>query len=322
MKNLISLLIKMIIIIVSVGSSLAQESNKDKIFPVLKGPYFGQKLPGKTPEVFAEDILSYFKNSSIGLSFTKGGKELFYSSWGGPAGVIVKMTKLLNNKWTEPVPAPFSGKNRDWDQNLSPDGSTLVFSSMRSGKGDGKNKKDSDIWFAKRKSSGVWGEAEPLDTIINTGLHQVHPTISSKGTLYFFLQDTVRGLKPDIYMSEYVNGRYNKPVRLGNTVNTEKNPEADPFIAPDESYIIFNSTRPDGLGRGDIYISFRNKDNSWSQAVSMGPDINSETHDYCGRVSPDGKYFFFSRRNSEKKYSDFYWVDAGFIEELRKKNVK
>jgi hypothetical protein len=49
---------------------------------------------------------------------------------------------------------------------------------------------------------------------------------------------------------------------LGPSVNSEYN-EADPFVAPDESYLIFQSKRPGGFGNNDLYISFRNKGGQW-----------------------------------------------------------
>jgi Tol biopolymer transport system component len=59
----------------------------------------------------------------------------------------------------------------------------------------------------------------------------------------------------DIYYSEWDLNNFKTPVKLESSVNTSSY-EADVFVAPDESYLIFCSTRPSGLGRGDLYISF------------------------------------------------------------------
>ena len=45
--------------------------------PVLKGPYLGQKSPGKTPEIFAPGIIST-NALEICISFAPGGKELYF----------------------------------------------------------------------------------------------------------------------------------------------------------------------------------------------------------------------------------------------------
>jgi hypothetical protein len=44
-------------------------------------------------------------------------------------------------------------------------------------------------------------------------------------------------------------------ISLSDFINTPHY-EADVFIDPGESYIIFCANRPDGLGEGDPYISF------------------------------------------------------------------
>jgi hypothetical protein len=59
-----------------------------------------------------------------------------------------------------------------------------------------------------------------------------------------------------------------------------------------------------GGGRG-LYISFRKNDGSWT--VAQNTDIPGG----LPKVTPDGKYFFFSRDK------DVYWVDAGVIDRLR-----
>ena len=87
--------------------------------------------------------------------------------------------------------------------------------------------------------------------------------------------------------------------------------EADVFIAPNESYMIFCSIREDGFGQGDLYISFKKDDNNWTTAKNMGATINTKYHELCPVVTRDGKYFFFTSNQ------DIYWVDAKVIEKYR-----
>ena len=119
----------------------------------------------------------------------------------------------------------------------------------------------------------------------------------------------------DLSKARYSNGKFDKPVKLSSNVNTKEG-EYNSFIAEDESYLIFTSVGlGDSYGEGDLYISFRRKDGSWTKAKNMGPKINSFARDYCPSVSPDGKYFFFSSRKLGTE--DIYWVDARIIENLR-----
>lgn len=65
-----------------------------------------------------------------------------------------------------------------------------------------------------------------------------------------------------------------------------------PYIPPDESYMIFSSTRP-GYGITDLFISFHKADGSWTEPENMGPGINTRAKETFPFVSFDGKYLFF-----------------------------
>ena len=94
--------------------------------------------------------------------------------------------------------------------------------------------------------------------------------------------------------------------------------EEGPYIAPDESFLIFESQRPEcNLG---LYIAFKLDDGHWSIPVNMGPEINSGKGERFARLSPDGKYLFFgSFRNvsADKHGADIYWIDAKIIDKLK-----
>jgi Tol biopolymer transport system component len=122
------------------------------------------------------------------------------------------------------------------------------------------------------------------------------------------------GSPGDIFRADPVEGGYSAPVRVGGGVSS-KHSEHDPFIAPDESYLIFTSDRPQGYGRGDLWIVYRNPEAGWSDPVNMGPRINTDAYEYCAMLSPDGKQLFFTR-NADGN-GDIYRVDASVIEELR-----
>ena len=121
----------------------------------------------------------------------------------------------------------------------------------------------------------------------------------------------------DIYRSVPENGEYKKVQNLGNVINT-RYIEEDPFIAPDESYLLFDSNRPGGYGGYDLYIAWREKSEGWSNPVNLGERINTKYAENRAFISTDGKYLFFtSNRNGTM---DTWWVDAIVIEELKQMN--
>ena len=90
-----------------------------------------------------------------------------------------------------------------------------------------------------------------------------------------YFSSNKNGASFDIYSSKAINGKFQKANPLSAAINTSAY-EADVFIDPNESYIIFCATRKDGLGQGDLYISFKNTDGTWSKSSNMGELINTQ----------------------------------------------
>ncbi len=115
---------------VSVFVSNSLHSSKE--FPVLKGPYLGQKPPGLKPELFAPGIVSTGQDEATPV-FSPDGREFFYSAKTGPEKRLTIITsKIKEDVWTIPEIAHFSGKYYDAVSSISPDGNSLFFISLRS----------------------------------------------------------------------------------------------------------------------------------------------------------------------------------------------
>lgn len=217
------------------------------------------------------------------------------------------------------------------------------FSSNSPFVGTGKPQDDYYSWIVERTESG-WGKPKPFGPLINSSESFAGcPTVTDNGNLYFYSARPGGKGNDDIWMSRYVDDNYDEPENLGESINTD-DLDLDPFIAPDESYIIFTRLDKERKGNADLYISFRKDDGSWTKARNMGEKINSRGWEFCPTVSPDKKYFFFtSDRRLYKPYSetplsykrkleildspgngsdDIYWVSAKIIEELKPKKLK
>ena len=75
--------------------------------------------------------------------------------------------------------------------------------------------------------------------------------------------------------------------------------------------MIYCAERPDGYGKGDLYISFKDANGQWTKSKTMGNTINTKGYEFCPFVTADGKYLFFSRDG------DIYWVDAKIINQVK-----
>lgn len=273
--------------------------------------YLKQTPPGLQPEVFAPGIISKENESEFGSVFNKDATEFYYGvDIDGKSEI--RFTRLVDQTWTAPQTLLSHEKFSCNDPFLSPDESRLYFISNRSLDGT-DSKGDYDIWYIEREANGWNTRMKNAGPNINSDKNEYYMSFTKKGSMYFASnQPAADGKAHDfnIYVSEFINGEYQKAVPLSDSINT-KAYEADVFVSPDESYLIFCAIRKEGFGQGDLYISFKDDEGSWSKAKNMGALINTSGHELCPFVTRDGKYFFYTSKQG------IYWVDAGIIENLR-----
>lgn len=266
----------------------------DSDFPRLENPFFGQKPPGLTPEIFAPRIIST-ENSEQVDTFSPDLKEFYFRQYDeGLENDALVALQYKDNLWTESFVVPRGG-------DISPDDKIMHIGNE----------------YREQTPSG-WSEVKSLGAPFDS-IPIMRLTASSKGTYYFDdvslpFDDKSPILVVNIRYSRLIDGKREKPRTLD--LDTGTTMKFHPFIAPDESYLIFDSELENG--NNDIYISFRQKDGSWGAAINLGDKINTKFSDVYGSVTSDGKYFFFTRTLSNDKKNTM-WVDAGFIETLRPK---
>jgi len=260
-------------------------------------PPYASRQPLTEPKVFAEGVIST-GDMELNAAFTPDGKTIYFTKrTPRPQLWAILESHFVRGKWSTPGVASFSGQYSDFDPIVSPDGSKLFWSSNRPV--EGQSGTSFDLWMVERTAGG-WGEPRHLDGPVNSQASEAYPSVTRDGTLYFASTRPGGAGGYDIYRSRLVNGRYGEPENLGDSVNS-KFSDGDPYIAPDESYLIFVSyNRPEGVGDGDLYISF-NRNSTWSKAENLGPSVNSTALDFCPIVSPDGRYLFFT---SERGFAD------------------
>jgi hypothetical protein len=296
--------------------SCADNSASD--FPNLSSPYLGQKPPGMTPEVFAPGIISTDANEASSAFLYDASVFVYRRDSDDPVKNGIFFMKLENEKWTEPISAPFDSKYSDGDFTAAPDGKTLYFTSSRPLDSNDEEGVRSNIWVTQFLDE-EWSDPRPLEYPVNTRYSDSFPSVTETGTVYFFSRRPGGFGKADVYRSRLVDSKYAEVENLGPVINTAGE-EWDPFIAHDESFLIFCSTKPGGYGRDDLYISFHKKDGMWTEPVNLGEYFNSFTMDNRPYITPDRKYFFFISGKSGNR--DVYWVDAEFIEELKPEELK
>lgn len=289
-------------------------------------------------QIFAPNLVStHMAERDAALS--PSGNEFFYTISSYIHQVIV-FTKKSANGWTEPQVATFSGVYSDLEPHFSPDGNRLYFASNRP-LAEGGETKDFDIWYVDRKDNG-WSEPINIGKPINTEANEFYPSLTNNSTLYWcsIRNDGIGIGGEDIYYSTLENGKYKTVKALSDSINTPKD-EFNAYVARDESYIIFTSSGwGQGIGSGDLWISFKYANGQWTKARNMGEGINSPSFEFCPFVSDCGKYLFFTSnrfnkssinqpttynqildfsQNPGNKQNNIFIMDASIISELKQK---
>jgi hypothetical protein len=305
----------------------AQENTKDQLdFPVLKGPYLGQKPPGKTAQQFAVNVFdSKYHGFHSNIIFSPDGNEAYWQlnkGYGSRLQAIFE-SRYENGIWTKPQVAFFSSLVEggiDDAPFISPNGKKFFFLSDRPIEEGGKSEK-CNIWMMERIEEG-WSEPKPLPPIVNSlkGIHWML-SVDIHGNLYFGIWKRREDGKTtgDIYCSKYENAQYTKPEKLGPEINV-RGYNYSPFIAPNGSYLIYSRREPSKPIK--LFICFRKSDGKWTKPRDLSNIIGLDSANTdilqgdCPLVTIDGKYLFF--RDDLNGSLRPFWMEAGFIEKLRK----
>lgn len=290
---------KRFLILAFIGFPYFIQAQSAKTFPILKGEYFGQKPPGLVPEVFAPDFISGKGRMHCLPTISPDHTEIYWQIL--PPQIMVM--KQINGNWTKPEPAGFSNTRNNQAPFVSND-NTIYFSSSRE-KGQGSL----DIWYIT-KENGEYGEPINIGLKINTDKSESQPTVSENRTIYYSGNVQGKLYNRGIYYSKFINGEYSAPVLLPEPINIMDTNVLDytPFIAKDESYLLFCSNRQNPEKElCHIYISFKKNNGEWSEPVDLSLKMNFNSSSKFPYVSPDGKFLFFSSGEN------IYWIDSKIL---------
>jgi len=269
--------------------AVSSASYSDDNLSALSGPYLGQTPPGLIPKPFAPGIVTT-EHWEYGGVFSPDMNDFYLLRDDANEKTSFVVFQNKNNQWLDTLISPRVGQPF-----ISPDGKTMHL---------GKR-------FKERTDSG-WSEIKSLGSLFD-GIRIMRLTASKSGTYAF---DEV-GTDGDgvIRYAPLVNGKRQKPRPFSKAINSGTW-NAHPFIAPDESYLIWDGKRDSGYGNSDIYISFKQSDGTWGEAINLGDKVNTDAWEASASITPDGKYLFFHRLTGPGNV-DIFWVDAEVIKQLK-----
>ena len=262
----------------------------------LNSAYLNQETPGDIPVIFAPDLISKMGVFEYPCSFSTDMKEMYFGvnmfNEEKKEKYILQVKRQNDGTWSSPQKLSFTGFF-EMEPILSADNSKLFFSVLS----DTKKYKPHDIWYVNRENDG-WGKPEKLGDNINTKKYEYYASMTLDDKMYFTREG--KGL----FSAELTNNEFTNVQLLEPSINN-LNFCTHPFVAPDESYLIFDSRERGGFGKADLYISFQENDH-WGSPINLGNKINTSAIDFMPIVSPDGEYLFFCRKENNER--DIYWV--------------
>ena len=212
-------------------------------------------------------------------AFTPDGKTVFFTHRGST--ITIMMATLHNGIWSQPQVASFSGRWRDIEPTMAPDGSYLVFVSNRPAKtgsapltgyfgGQSQPGKGGNIWRVDRKGNG-WGEPVRLPDIINSNSAIYSPAVAGDGSIYFNQPDPVTR-KSHVYRAQAKNHGFEAPIAL--SISDGTHPGYDVAVAPDESFLVFSASRvPAAKDQSLLFVAFR-RNNKWTEPQVLDPHLD------------------------------------------------
>ena len=280
--------------------------------------YFNQEPPSNTPQLFAPSLVNT-DSIELNIVFNSTNTEMFFSRIVN-GSFIIHHTELINGIWSDIEPIQMYPDSISisvaCDPTITQDGKTMYFLGVDPNNYTSNVTTDElytippDI-YRSEKVNGKWQLATKLEFGISTEHLESYPVVVANGSLYFQSNRPSTNGGRNTYRAEYLgDGKFSAPVYV--SVATEGR-ELISYVSPNERYTITN-------GNNKFQIAYK-QNGEWLAPIEVPLAYEKGWNYYCPYMTPDEKYFIFSRRynNPLKKgwagveKSEVYWVSAGVV---------
>jgi outer membrane protein OmpA-like peptidoglycan-associated protein len=179
---------------------------------------------------------------------------------------------------------------------VSPDGQKLYFTRWKHPDNLGANK-NQDIWVSNWQPDRTWSKATLYPAPINNDENNAVCGITPNGKT--LLLNNVYGkdgtMEKGVSFSFLLRtGEWSFPKAL-KIINFKNKSEFSEYtLAPNGKVLLMTTETKDTYGGKDIYVSFLNADDSWSEPKNVGPVVNTGEAESTPFIAPDGVTMYFS----------------------------
>ena len=179
---------------------------------------------------------------------------------------------------------------------VSPDGQKLYFTRWKHPDNLGANK-NQDIWVSNWQSDRTWSKATLYPAPINNDENNAVCGITPNGKT--LLLNNVYGkdgtMEKGVSFSFLLRtGEWSFPKALKILNFKNKSEFSEYTLAPNGKVLVMTTETKDTYGGKDIYVSFLNADDSWSEPKNVGPVVNTGEAESTPFIAPDGVTMYFS----------------------------
>lgn len=175
---------------------------------------------------------------------------------------------------------------------ITHDGKTLYFS-VRTDATDSQ----SDVFYAKLNKDGTWGKKKdigpPINNIASNFIIAATPDDNSLILSGRYNKDG-SSYGDGLSISHREHKRWSVPEDIIVDDFYNNNEYVSYSFSADQKVLILSVERKDSYGKTDLYVSFRQKDNTWTAPKNMGSKLNTYTSEETPFIAADGKTLYFS----------------------------
>lgn len=200
---------------------------------------------------------------------------------------IQRLSNAINSQYEELKPL------------LSPDGNTLFFSRRNHPENVGGEKDQEDIWFSEKNvSTGEWTTAKNIGAPLNNAGPNFISSITPDGNTMLLLLGNRYGkngkMTAGVSMSYKDGDRWTNPVPLEIENEYNFSDHASFFLAQNRKVLLMSVERDDTHGDRDMYVSFLQEDDTWSEPMNLGEIVNTAGTESAPFLAADDRTLYFS----------------------------
>ena len=189
-------------------------------------------------------------------------------------------------------------KGQEINPIISQDGKTLYFTRSSYMENTGTLSKQ-DVWFSKLSDRGNWGKAVNIgEPINNPGNNAVVSVSSDQKTLYLINHYRPGGtMFFGLSKSAFTSSGWSFPqdLKIKDLYNDQQD-GMDVTISANENVMILSVQRRDTEGDKDLYVSFLQPDQSWTEPLHMGKTINTADYEGTPFLALDNRTLYFASK--------------------------